>query len=79
MDQLTSPPFAVRVNEPLDPNDSAMLSVETLSVPSVGADVDEPAPPLVDPPPALVLGGDAVAEGEAVGVVAGALPAGEPP
>ena len=79
MDQDTGPPSAVRVNELLYPTVSGMLFVETLSVPSVGADVDEPAPPLVDPPPALVPGVDAVAEREAVGVVAGALLAGEPP
>jgi hypothetical protein len=79
MDQDTGPPFAVRVNELLDPTVSAMLFVETLSVPSVGADGDEPAPPLLDPPPTLALAVGAGAEGEAVGVVTGALLAGEPP
>src|ERR1700761_47894 len=83
MDQYTGPPFAVRVNELLDPTVSAMLFVETLSVPSVGADGDEPAPPLLDPPavpvPVPVLTVGAGAEGEAVGVVTGALLAGEPP
>jgi hypothetical protein len=73
MDQSTGPPFAVKVNELLDPTASAMLLVETLSVPSVGATVDEPPPPLVDPS----LG--AGEEGEAVGVATGALLAGEPP
>src|ERR1700761_4924746 len=81
MDQYTGPPFAVRVNELLDPTVSAMLFVETLSVPSVGADGDEPAPPLLDPPavPVPVLTVGAGAEGEPVGVATGALLAGEPP
>ena len=73
MDQSTGPPFAVKVNELLDPTASAMLLVETLSVPSAGATVDEPPPPLVDPS----LG--AGEEGETVGVATGALLAGEPP
>lgn len=84
MDQLTGPPFAVRVNEPLDPNVSAMLFVETLSVPSAGADADEPPPLLVDPPvpvPLLVPAVGAVvdADGEAVVVFADVLLVGEPP
>lgn len=81
MDQCTGLPFAVRVNELLDPTVSAMLFVETLSVPLVGADGEEPAPPLLDPPPAPAPGSavGAGAEGEAVGVVTGALLAGEPP
>jgi hypothetical protein len=83
MDQDTGPPFAVRVNGLLDPTVSAMLFVETLSVPAVGADGDEPAPPLLDPPPALALAlalaVGAGSEAEAVGVVTGALLAGEPP
>ena len=81
MDQDTGPPSAVRVNELLDPTVSAMLFVETLSVPSVGADGDEPAPLLPEPPPAVVpveVVGAGV-EGEAVGVVTGALLAGELP
>lgn len=81
MDQLTGPPFAVRVNEPLDPTVSAMLFDETLSVPSVSAGADEPPPSLVDPPPVPVLvpAVGARAEREGVGVVADALLAGEPP
>lgn len=79
MDQCTGPPFAVRVNELLDPTVSAMLFVETLSVPLVGADGEEPAPPLLDPPPVSVSAVGVGAEGEAVGVVTGALLAGEPP
>jgi hypothetical protein len=83
MDQDTGPPSAVRVNELLDPTVSAMLFVEALSVPSVGADGDESAPPLPEPPsaavplPVEVVG--AGVEGEAVGVVTGALLADEPP
>ena len=72
MDQDTGPPSAVRVNELLDPTVSAMLFVETLSVPSVGADGDEPAPPLPEPPAAAVP-----VPVEVVG--AGALLADEPP
>ena len=72
MDHCTGPPFAVRVNEPLDPTVSATLLVETLSVPSVGADGEEP------PPPPVSAAGAGV-EGEAVGVVTGALLADEPP
>jgi hypothetical protein len=79
MDQLTGPPFAVRVKEPLDPTVSAMLFDETLSVPSVGAGADEPPPSLVDPPPVPVPAVGARAEREGVGVVADALLAGEPP
>jgi hypothetical protein len=70
MDQDTGPPSAVRVNELLDPTVSAMLFVETLSVPSVGADGDESAPPLSEPPPAAV---------PVEVVVTGALLADEPP
>lgn len=81
MDQDTGPPSAVRVSELLDPTVSAMLLVETLSVPSVGADGDESAPPLPEPPsaavPVEVVGAEV--EGEAVGVVTGALLADEPP
>ena len=83
MDQDTGPPSAVRVNELLDPTLSGMLFVETLSVPSVGADDDESAPPLPEPPsaavpvPVKVVG--AGVEGEAVGVVTGALLTDEPP
>jgi hypothetical protein len=69
MDQSTGPPFAVKVNELLDPTASAMLLVETLSVPAAGATADEPPPPLVDP---------ALGAGEE-GETAGALLAGEPP
>jgi hypothetical protein len=81
MDQATGPPLAVKVNELLDPTASAMLFVETLSVPSVGATADEPPPPLVDPslapvPLPTVGAGE---EGETVGVATGALLAGEPP
>ena len=85
MDQDTGPPSAVRVNELLDPTVSAMLCVETLSVPWVGADGDEPAPPLPERPPTAVpvpveveVAGAGV-EGEAVGVVTRALLADEPP
>ena len=44
MDQLTGPPFAVRVIEPLCPTTSARLCVETLSVPAAGAGAGEPPP-----------------------------------
>jgi hypothetical protein len=74
MDQDTGPPSAVRVNELLDPTVSAMLFVETLSVPSVGADGDESAPPLAEPPLAAVP-----VPVEVVGVATGALLADEPP
>ena len=54
IDQVTGPPFAVSVNEPLRPTARAMWLLDTLSVPAVVAE-DE---------------AEAEADGEAVGVVA---------
>ena len=54
MDQLTGPPCAVSVNEPLPSPTIEMLFCETLSVPAEGED-DEPDPPPLDPEPELGL------------------------
>lgn len=48
-DQVTGPPFAVSVNEPLPPTARAMLLVDTLSVPAVVAGGEEVDPPEVPP------------------------------
>jgi hypothetical protein len=45
IDQVTGPPFAVSVNEPLPPTARAMLLTDTLSVPAVVPDGEEDDPP----------------------------------
>ena len=49
IDQVTGPPFAVSVNEPLPPTARGMLLVDTLRVPAVVPDGEEDEPP-EDPP-----------------------------
>jgi hypothetical protein len=49
IDQVTGPPFAVSVNEPLPPTARGILLVDTLSVPAVVPDGEEDEPP-EDPP-----------------------------
>jgi hypothetical protein len=56
IDQVTGPPFAVSVNEPLPPTARGMVLLDTLSVPAVVPDGEEGDPLEGDP-----LEGDAVA------------------
>jgi len=60
IDQVTGPPFAVSVNEPLPPTARGMLVVDTLSVPVVAPDGEEDEPPEGDAV-AVLLAGEALA------------------